>query len=890
MLQPHKLSKTKLKYESKLSLTDIVFLFVFAVFSIALISIFYLIVKVGVVICGFIALLLMIFLLWLMQKKIYDSHRRYYYLFQNLQFLTIKKTYNKNELSNFEAPIKSISNLGVIKTNEANSLIFKLNGFDPFKLNTDEYDLFIKKINNLYSLLTNNGRKVQIVKISTKNDLKENLYSLDKAYSKNQNITVEKDNYFNSVANDIHFFGSEDSMISQYYFLISQTSNFSQEEINEISGLIESMYPTLTKRIVEKEEILNIFRELFKLNLKIEEDKITQDINGIIVKKDLVKLNEIYLNSFFIDRFPVSLNDGCFENLLRNPNLNFIISFTKLPSSSAIKTIDKARRFIKANQIDVSSFTKNVLIETELAAIDNFIEEFSNEIPIFEVNFQGLIHSDSEEKHNLINKNVRTELENNKMVGNFYQTTQIRLLNEFWMNENKIKVDNNHTMTGLNLAKLWSFTDVLYNDKNHFLLGHDYFVGHPLFFNDTLKNKQRPSSSMFMIGKTGSGKTASISKILNYHSMNNDKIYIIDPNNDYGSLFRKIKHNNVNMIDLTDINYFQQNILEIKDTFSLSNIDETIEKVSNNSLIKWKIDYLKQMFLIIDTSLTERQLNLLGLLIQKTYEKNGFYTKELNDCKQITFDDVIELTKKINSKQIISEINDREIFSQKEIDESLLFLITNFSRKNGTYKFFNTDKVFEENSNNSKIYNFQRLLTKSQKDNLIAMFLLIQEINNEIQQNLIYNIKHFGYERQNEWRNIVIVIDEIHKFLGGTGNTYLINFLFDTIKTLRKFWGLMIMGTQSFKDFVLVEEMKNKTIQLLEQTQYKFIYKVDRSDITSFNDTLSETSKLLDFEKNFIQESSVGQCLFMIDDKTKVPISLYYNDYEQKIIFKTQLN
>lgn len=146
MLQPHKLSKTKLKYESKLSLTDIVFLFVFAVFSIALISIFYLIVKVGVVICGFIALLLMIFLLWLMQKKIYDSHRRYYYLFQNLQFLTIKKTYNKNELSNFEAPIKSISNLGVIKTNEANSLIFKLNGFDPFKLNTDEYDLLKKLI------------------------------------------------------------------------------------------------------------------------------------------------------------------------------------------------------------------------------------------------------------------------------------------------------------------------------------------------------------------------------------------------------------------------------------------------------------------------------------------------------------------------------------------------------------------------------------------------------------------------------------------------------------------------------------------------------------------------------------------------------------------------
>ncbi|UUD36250.1 hypothetical protein NPA08_00195 [Mycoplasmopsis citelli] len=118
---------------------------------------------------------------------------------------------------------------------------------------------------------------------------------------------------------------------------------------------------------------------------------------------------------------------------------------------------------------------------------------------------------------------------------------------------------------------------------------------------------------------------------------------------------------------------------------------------------------------------------------------------------------------------------------------------------------------------------------------------------------------------------------------------YLVSFLFDAIKTLRKFWGLLIQGTQSFKDFALNENIKNLTKQLLEQTQYKFVLKISQEDIKFFDNMLPDSAKLLQSEKDYIANSTVGEAIFLPDSSNKQMIRFFYNDYEQKLIFRTKL-
>lgn len=237
----------------------------------------------------------------------------------------------------------------------------------------------------------------------------------------------------------------------------------------------------------------------------------------------------------------------------------------------------------------------------------------------------------------------------------------------------------------------------------------------------------------------------------------------------------------------------------------------------------------------------------------------------------------------------MSKYKNKETFSQDEIDKALRFLDVYFNSKTGQYRFFNSKKTLNL-KNDILSFNLQNVLVNSRQKSEIILFILINKINNAVMENWLKNVEKHGVKNSlTKGRNITIAVDELHKFMGGSAGEYLIKFLFDTIKTVRKYGGLLIMGTQSLKDFALVEDVRNFSIQLLEQTQYKFILKISQEDIKDLDLLLPENNRLRQSEKDYISNADVGECLFIVGDNNKKMMRFFYNEYEENLWFRVQL-
>ncbi|APJ38680.1 helicase HerA domain-containing protein [Mycoplasmopsis pullorum] len=796
--------------------------------------------------------------------------------------------------------ISSINDDGTIEIDNKKYVLFDLQGLNFWSFDTHTQEEFIKNIHNLFKSLK--LWKFKILKINFENDLKENKQKLKTVIESviaqynsaprsvsEKKILENKIKYFDSVISDIETLeSSNEELINKYYILAEINTKESYSFwIREKEDLFQSANLHI-QQIKDAGEIEKVFHFLalqpFKQSVQMEEFS------------DYIKINDKYLWCFRIEDFQSILSDSfLFDFMYYNSvgtqkiNTNFIIEYLELDEESKIKMLNKVSRILRYEMDETNKDTEASEIGIEQQALQNLINENAQyKLGFFDCNFIGCISSHDLAELRAIRNKVIFEAKKNGVLINVSKYEQGDLYKHFTLQTLFDLNQSVHTFSTYNIARSWAFLSSYFNDKNYLILGRNRNDGGVLFFDNMLKSEKRMSSSMFFIGKTGSGKTTAIKKFINYHSSKGDSIFLIDPNNDYTKLTLE---NGGSVVDLSDPLNFKMNVLEIKPELYQDPNTNQIIPTPIKQLINYKIKFLNGLFKLIDPNLENIDLELIERTIKWIFKEKGYYEAEadLSQLDQIRIQDVIDVLKVINL-EVLSDF-DFSFYSEEQRKGVLRFLHHNFA-DNGDFEFFNTYDSFEIESTLVS-YNMQQLLAKTggipTKETSILFYLLIYQISYSVIENLKYNLKTFGMEQQNKWRAIVIVVDEMHKFLGGAAGVLLVDFLFDLIKTLRKYWGLLILGTQSFKDFTLNKEMESKTKQLLEQTQYKFILKVNRDDLESFNNSLSNDSKLLEWEQNYVNNAHQGEALFMCDDTDKYPISFLYNDYEEDLFF-TQLS
>ncbi|SRX59014.1 Mbov_0397 family ICE element conjugal transfer ATPase [Mycoplasma mycoides] len=95
-------------------------------------------------------------------------------------------------------------------------------------------------------------------------------------------------------------------------------------------------------------------------------------------------------------------------------------------------------------------------------------------------------------------------------------------------------------MSSYNVSHGWPFQNENNNDNNMFILGESDSTGEPIIFNQFYKNNSRRTNyNMFTVGSSGKGKSTDVKKAIVSNLAQNNKVYVIDPQNEYAKLGHK---------------------------------------------------------------------------------------------------------------------------------------------------------------------------------------------------------------------------------------------------------------------------------------------------------------------------------------------------------------
>jgi len=408
----------------------------------------------------------------------------------------------------------------------------------------------------------------------------------------------------------------------------------------------------------------------------------------------------------------------------------------------------------------------------------------------------------------------------------------------------------------------------------------------PVFIDWKLVNSEKPSSSSIIIGKTGGGKSTTCKRILKNQILQNQyKIYVIDPENEYGALFESMGGKSVTVNDPN----FVINPFDLGLNYSEHSITD---KDKINQLIDTAINNKKFFFESFFKIVFKEKLgdDKIAILVQSVYELYQTWRE-----KEFIFSDLTDYI--VNHHQYKNEdhlIQQLKMFSSNGVFASLWDKKTTFKMDNYYIAFQFRDLLAKSNSSISKA----------------QIFLILQHLNNIILNNRdnrsqIQNLKEKGindifdfsdmkkknltklkeivktsgyssveeaYDDMDSKRFINIVIDEAHLLLD---ERYLeiVQFTNEMYKRIRKYNGMMTLITQNISDFYEKESIRAYTQPLVNQAQYIICHHIDGNEIKSIDALLSEQNGLSTKEKEFLMNATPGQALLLSGNiRTKINV------------------
>ncbi len=383
------------------------------------------------------------------------------------------------------------------------------------------------------------------------------------------------------------------------------------------------------------------------------------------------------------------------------------------------------------------------------------------------------------------------------------------------------------------------FNTNTYVDKNGYYFGINQ-KGGIVIFNLWLKDSDRGNSNMVVVGSSGSGKSMAVKHLI-YNEIPTTKVLVIDPENEYSYICKKLNGKVINCNGGNNDGIL--NPLQVR-------INR--ENKNNNSL-SLHFQFLHTFFEILYPSLTEIEFATLDILLEQLYDKFGI-TKETNISKLKNTDfPILE-----DLYFLIEEINKTE---PREVYEKLLSLIRTISIGQ-TSNIWNGYTNIDVNTqltvfNTSEMQKFQIQYKRAQYFNIMSYAWDI----------LSRNIKE----------QTMLIADECH-ILVDPNIIQTLEYVRNISKRARKYNSSIVVVTQSIEDF-LNEKIKLYGQSLLANATYKMFFRSDGQDLKDLQDTFNLTEK----ERELIYNAKTGECLLSAGIR-KIYAILYIDETELKRI------
>lgn len=412
----------------------------------------------------------------------------------------------------------------------------------------------------------------------------------------------------------------------------------------------------------------------------------------------------------------------------------------------------------------------------------------------------------------------------------------------------------NRNMPMTSIAASYPFNISGLNDQNGIILGRDN-QGGIILLDIWQKEGSRTNSNMTIIGGSGTGKSATVKKLLLSEFALGSKVIITDPEREYKDMCKSLDGEWINCAGGKDSRI---NPLQIR------KVPEDEEEVSkNNRIFKDEgrgIGALALHFQVLRTffKIYSKDINTIDMaLLEEVLE-------ELYFCKGITWDTDITQLKNTDYpimeefyNLLLEKTKEEGISNQKK---SSLDKVASIIRKCAI-------------GSDAHLFNGHTTLESNAEFIVLDTLDLMESASEEVLRAVYFNILSWGWQKVSENRDerIIFAVDEAW-LIADERTPETLDFLKNASKRIRKYNGSLITISQSVIDF-LHPSIRKSGSAIFDNATYKFFLGTDARNIKEINEYILE---LTEAEESLLNAKNRGEGLLIAGTKrihAKVEIS-----------------
>lgn len=716
----------------------------------------------------------------------------------------------------------------------------------------------ISKIEQFKKILLSMNYKYQILSMDSKIDLNDNLTELKTKLNNEKNVHKQK-----LLQEDVHYMEmiNNTNNIKNRNFYIFVTDNNEKilkeklsdlvikfDSINLISGIIKSdEFRKIIYSNINPGKSLDLYYNQNQIINKTFKDKICP-FSLKFNEKDIL-INDIYSSVVTVTTYPSFVNIAWLSSLSNIENTRMSVIITPIDSHEVSKTLKKSISEVKTKLINVTDHNDQILLQNQMADYEELVNKIdrSNE-KIVKIGINFLVYANSIEELTKLKEEVKNNLISVNLNGVDLMFEQEKGLKACLplVDDSLIK-DFGLPIPITTLAASFPFVyETLQDDKDSIVLGED-LGGSVVAFDLWKRTNKRNNSNMTVIGKSGSGKSTALKKIIRGNWARGAKVIVIDPEREYKDLCLKVGG------DWIDCGSGQSGIINpLEARIGADDTDNYIDIAKHFQIFRTFIKYYFR-------DLSEYEGTILEGILKKAYNKKG-----------INFDtDISKLSP--TDYPIMTDL-------YNELNNEYQCTIKNYSReyKNSLEKLLSITKRMTDGADSILWNGISTIDAKS--DFVVLDIHTLVDSDETVLRTQFFNILSWAWNLVSKSKQpIILVVDEAHLLIDPS-NKDGIDFLKRTSKRIRKYNGSLIVSTQNMIDFT-ADEIKRFGQVIVDNSAYIGIMAQGVKEL----EALEKMMNLSNSETNFLRTASRGEMLFVISQDTRIPISIVLREEEKEL-------
>lgn len=700
-----------------------------------------------------------------------------------------------------------------------------------------------------------------------------------------------------------------------FIFVYADTPEALEERTNTIKKVRESSFPLIDISKQKKRDVLYLMNNQnskvmgstddtdekdsdIKAETELPELDVSfiseiQSQGGVIFKDKYVKKGDGYEACVYVYAYPTQVNVLWLEEITSDDSQIIVKDVSTMNKQIIVDSINKSMLEHSVRHRGAKDESSRIDAQSgyqEMEKLYSEIREMGEEVKL--VSLRIYVHAPTldnlEEKIN----SVQSDLTGN----NFRGSVILNRTAEEWksmFDSYDTQMTHSHKREGKGIPSMplasglpYNFADL--NDKNGSYLGESSTGGNVLFDLFHIDDQRRFYNAV-VVGKMGAGKSTLLKKLTFDNASRGNFIRGFDVTGEFEVLVKALNGHTIALDGSQGI----INPLEINKTADSSDqegYDEKEGHIKDQDMSFMR--HISKVATIYEylSSNPENDLEEFKRILREFYDSLGFKmgSGKITDLPSESypiFEDLLEYVNGI----LYEDIDQKEIRANLTLTtvtrlENIILVLDNLVHAYGY--IFNGHTTIPDFANEKVVFFSIRNLLSLEKPVFNAQ---MYSALNMIWDNLITigspQLKKSGepdFDVDGATR-LLVLIDEAHRMINAD-NMLAVDFLTDFSREARKYFGGLVLASQSIRDFVpdysdTATVTKIKT--LFELTQYKFIMQQDTNTLGALNTIFD--GEMSESDLSQIPQFQRGECLLSISGVENIQLDIEASSEELRL-------